>query len=973
MIISDQNKSSKKEDRKLFTLLLAIIVLFALAYLAMRLFSSIVPPSAIRCDAEQVIGNKFVQNGVSFDFGNCQSDEASRSGSYSCKLDTSKQYGIQYELKDPVPGTSYKASIWRLQIAHTPASLVVSGKKIYKFSNLANAREDSGWELLEVYFQVPTKPIEESIKIYAYMPYGKGAYFDDLKIEKVKPFAQFQSDTIFSPKAVNLAIDDKGMKKLLNKREEAFRNRILISADDDWVKANFTEKDENHRVSLRLKGDWTDHLQGDKWSYRIKFKSDESWDGFKTISFQNPSTRSFLKEWVFHELLIQEDILTPRYDFMSLSVNEKSLGVYAFEEHFDKQLVESQNRREGPILRFVEDAFWLSTQRQFNAFDTWVYTDQKEKTLNDADIEPFKSGKTAASGTLSKQFQIAQSLLYAYKRGLKPAKEIFDLERMAKYYAITDITRAYHGITWINMRVYYNPVISKLEPIGYDGYGEIDHPLKDGLFLADDVYKQGLTYKKDEAYRRLFFDADFIKLYFKYLYEFTEPAYMEQFILAKNLAIDKRSEFIKQEFNNYTYDKTTLITQAKKIRNLVLPYNQVNVKFRKGETKDGIQELQATNFHICPIEIRGYGSSNRKMANRLAKKTVLYPNAKNVVPTFTPIDIPESANYVFFGVPGIDSTFWSPISLWNNPDLNTPQGELFSDQKLVTNDFYQVLNDSLVVFTKGKKTVKEDLIIPAGYEVSFEPGVDLDFVQNAKFISKSPVFMIGLKDDPIRIQSSDRTGNGFTVLQSNKRSALQYVLFQGMNTLNYKGWMLTGAVTFYESDVDINYCSFTDNDCEDGLNIVRANFTYKNSLIARTKSDGFDADFCEGYIENAEFQDTGNDGIDFSGSAIQIESVMISNAGDKGISIGEAAKVRIKNATVKGAVIGAASKDKSELIIQNLVLDDCLQGLALYQKKPEFGSSKMVVKQLKGSNLKFTHKVEPGSILILNGKTITGD
>lgn len=27
------------------------------------------------------------------------------------------------------------------------------------------------------------------------------------------------------------------------------------------------------------------------------------------------------------------------------------MGVYAYEEHFDKQLVESNNRREGPILK----------------------------------------------------------------------------------------------------------------------------------------------------------------------------------------------------------------------------------------------------------------------------------------------------------------------------------------------------------------------------------------------------------------------------------------------------------------------------------------------------------------------------------------------------------------------------------------------------------------------------------------------
>ena len=38
--------------------------------------------------------------------------------------------------------------------------------------------------------------------------------------------------------------------------------------------------------------------------------------------------------------------------------NGKNLGIYAWEEHFTKQLIESQNKREGPILRFYEDVLW---------------------------------------------------------------------------------------------------------------------------------------------------------------------------------------------------------------------------------------------------------------------------------------------------------------------------------------------------------------------------------------------------------------------------------------------------------------------------------------------------------------------------------------------------------------------------------------------------------------------------------------
>lgn len=81
--------------------------------------------------------------------------------------------------------------------------------------------------------------------------------------------------------------------------------------------------------------------------------------------YSEPLTRGYLKEWMFHKLLSAEDVLSPKYDFIEVSLNQKDLGIYAFEEHFDKQLPESQQRREGPIIKLTEDLFWLGMKRQF--------------------------------------------------------------------------------------------------------------------------------------------------------------------------------------------------------------------------------------------------------------------------------------------------------------------------------------------------------------------------------------------------------------------------------------------------------------------------------------------------------------------------------------------------------------------------------------------------------------------------------
>ena len=45
---------------------------------------------------------------------------------------------------------------------------------------------------------------------------------------------------------------------------------------------------------------------------------------------------------------------------------------------------------------------------------------------------------------------------------MKSAEEIFDLELMARYYAICDFLSPYHGLVWHNQRYYYNPVTGLL-------------------------------------------------------------------------------------------------------------------------------------------------------------------------------------------------------------------------------------------------------------------------------------------------------------------------------------------------------------------------------------------------------------------------------------------------------------------------------------------------------------------------------
>ena len=218
----------------------------------------------------------------------------------------------------------------------------------------------------------------------------------------------------------------------------------------------------------------------------------------------------------------------------------------------------------------------------------------------------------------------------------------------------------------------------------------------------------------------------------------------------------------------------------------------------------------------------------------------------------------------------------------------------------------------------------------------------------------------------IKITSTDEKGRGFTVLQPEGLCILENVIFDKLNSFNNNGWTLTGAVVFVESEVNIRNCTFTNNYCEDGLNLIQSNFTMDSTIVSNAFSDGFDADFCNGEINNSSFFNTGNDCLDFSGSKIFIRNCQINNAGDKGISCGEKSTISIEGVQIKTTIIGVASKDQSVVNIENIEISDCKIGFQLFQKKPEYGPAFITIKNLKNSNVKILNECQEGSKITIN-------
>ncbi|MCH8820816.1 MAG: hypothetical protein IIB03_10945, partial [Acidobacteria bacterium] len=119
----------------------------------------------------------------------------------------------------------------------------------------------------------------------------------------------------------------RNFQKIEAKRQEAIRRGILQALVDDFVPAQLEFEGQSFPAEMRLKGDGSDHWEGEKWSFRIKLDGDHQLLGMRRFSIQDPRTRNNLFEWGYLENLRNEGILAPRYEFVQVVFNGVKLGI----------------------------------------------------------------------------------------------------------------------------------------------------------------------------------------------------------------------------------------------------------------------------------------------------------------------------------------------------------------------------------------------------------------------------------------------------------------------------------------------------------------------------------------------------------------------------------------------------------------------------------------------------------------------
>jgi len=793
--------------------------------------------------------------------------------------------------------------------------------------------------------------------------------------------------------SIHIYLSDGALHKISEKRIHTLEKPtpILLTNKDDWVKGKLITNDgiteKETPISLRLKGDWGDHLKNPyKLSFRIDPKGNETVMGMSRFSIQAPGTRQFYFEPMFMEQMRRVGILTPRYFFVQVWINDYPIGLMAVEEHFTKELLESQGRREGSIFSFDEDPIWYQRNLNHNTYknhqflvpagiDRGLLTHQ----MRDFVIKDYRKVLHGSSDLASTQSALGQSLLRDYIEGTVAANQVFDMQQFSSWWALSHIWGACHGVTSHNRRFYYNAITNKLEPIAFDTVAEPHNfsmcadELEGSKLLSDPNFRKYL-YAELERWGELLYDekytADFEAQQQQYraLFDTEELRYPETniYLLRDNLITftENLSNLIpNSEGDNgklSDLENITNVTLLKSDIDFYMPLRSF-VYFDDVLTRETLK-VELKNLSLDKIQIKKiyYQSKAGNNQNVLDQDFVLG--------IFDETDIEAKAHLetrtVDWHVNYPQNSELRVVYQFRDKEydqLVTPQ---YSNHDFAFADFLQHTsevsdkiivqeNQKTVIFPKATYIFNENYSLPSEWSMLVMPGSELVF-KGVALRLKGALTMVADADNPILIDVETDTS------------------FKGLGIWGRQDYFgLTGCLTFYESDVEIHNSYFKNLQCEDALNIVRSTYQLNQIQIDSSRADAFDSDFSLGNITNSHFLNIGNDGVDISGTTLNLDNSFFTNIGDKAISVGEKSQLTSSNLVIEQASTGVASKDLSIANLSDIKFREIKgTGLITYIKKPEYGPANINCTNCIFVDSPEVYANQSQSTIILNNKDI---
>lgn len=769
------------------------------------------------------------------------------------------------------------------------------------------------------------------------------------------------------PEQMAIEINDEEFKKLEKHRREALERGVIINdLDGSYVPATIDYNGNKIKVKLRLKGHMTDHLQNNKWSFRIKTKGNDSFMGMKRFSIQHPGTRGYIYEWIYHELMKREDIIALRYKFINVKVNGNDWGIYALEENFENELIDNNQRKKGPIIRFNPNLYWVNRYNEYtyqNSYDEFA-------SYYSANPEAYRENNVLGDSIQKKYYLRAIALVEGLRNKKINVSQAFDINRLAKFHAIIDLVGGIHSIDWSDIKYYYNPVTSKLEPVAYESFTNLSSRDISGQYKFIELDSSS-NYK--DWHSMIFSDKLFFAEYVKQLERLSSPKYLDEFFNDSNNELQKNLTIIYKEFPYKKFDKNEYYKRQKNILRILSPPKAVHAYFKsvdKNIFTIQLASIDALPVLISAIHINKFKSDIKQVilpakqageyVNYSDIEFVLQDNFKwndklidSVMIEYSILGSLEKKEAKVFPYPHTDNEFIAD-------ELENKEGNV-SDFSFLSVDE----NEKLIYIKSGNHILDKSLLIPSGYRLIGNAPTTLDVIKNAKIISYSPFFLSGTDDESFIFKSRDSSATGIVLINAGK-SIFKNVTFLNLPKVIDKHFEMKGAITFYESSVEFYKCNFYKCKAEEAVSVIRSHFSFNHCLFQNMTNDALDIDFSEGTVTSCVFENCKENALDITMGKVTLKSVYINGSGNKGINAKAGTQINGNDIRITNSNIAFSLEDNANMVIQKTEMTDVKTGIVAYNNKSGAGYPTVKINSALFIDVKQKYLKEKSASIIIN-------
>jgi len=718
---------------------------------------------------------------------------------------------------------------------------------------------------------------------------------DDLKINSIE--VKVKNYRKWSKNGVKILIDSS--RNTPEKFKKGFKAVIAVNYEGG-LKCEYPGKIRHH-------GDFKDHIIVSKNSFiqSLDINLDSgNIKGVTKFKLLLKNTRGkYEDEILMTELLRTFNYLSPRTSFIKARINEINTEVI-FQEKAEKELLEFNHRREGPILEGQE-----------------IYMFKLAESIKRDE----KSNSDSGLYTLMQKGVNAQLTKQINKNWNNNGK----IYSSISHNAISNLNLAY--------LLYINGYQDKKNNSNFNSYN-----LNNSLLALNDPNNT----LKLEIYNLLMFAANGShgmapynrKFYWNSLENYFEPINYDS-----GFDIDDKPYYFYLPFNNKTtqaFEKLDILLNMVNVKKLKKRIELNGIKLSEEQVKNKISKIK-NNLNI-------YRNKYSEIDPKILKYNIDYNLRSEMWDNYA-----SSLNKVN------PNTFilYSEVSKINKNlreffecktkdlickkiNLTTEQkNKLFEGNFNISNKNYQYIGETFKIksisniLKFNRKKIGDSFFY-------FDKNIDFNFDETNNQLN---IYQIKLGSKAFFSEGSIKNISINFYAQKNDEN-LEIMNFP-IDENN-----LTGCLSLINLNIENVSININGSNCEDSLNLINVKGNIKQININNSYSDGLDIDFSNVFIDNINVISSRNDCVDFSSGNYKLNKLVLNECGDKGLSIGEKSYLELNQITIDNSNIGIASKDSSFSKVDNAQIQNTETCVAAYNKKQEFYGSLIEIKNIKCEN-----------------------